>query len=373
MQFINFWQREIALAAGALTAALDLPDGSYVLVLSDAVGASATRWEVVLASVAAGTATLQRGQENTADQAWPSGSLIYCALTAGQISQMYAALGALAPLAPLPTNPDKQYALRPGTGWVEVAGGGAGFFSRANFAGRVAEGVFAGRPVTAVALSGIGAAVVNNSSASIGSLYGLDWLTTAPVVGPLYVGDMVLYAPDGENGGIVRTADGLSLTTGDTSIGQAAAVIAAYPSLPMSEIDTASMSIPVKLGALPGAVEDFYVAVGLTPCANILFVVDRNLSASTWSVGWLPADAVEMVFEPTAVSLSTSAVVLDVSIAAGTLTARINGAVVKTLALSVLDQSSFQYGASVVIEKRAGSTPVHIALGVPEGITTLQA
>ena len=89
MDFVNNWSRPITLAAGATSLALDLPDGSYRLTLADKA-AGATRWEIIDASVASGTATLTRAQEGTTDQAWPEGSVIYCALTAGTLAQLAA-------------------------------------------------------------------------------------------------------------------------------------------------------------------------------------------------------------------------------------------------------------------------------------------
>lgn len=87
--FINNWQREIELSAGANSVALDLPDGDYLLVISDALGAAATVWEVVRALVVSGTASLTRGQEGTTAEDWEAGSFIYCSLTAGQLTQLY--------------------------------------------------------------------------------------------------------------------------------------------------------------------------------------------------------------------------------------------------------------------------------------------
>lgn len=88
MNYVNFWKREITLAVDAVTATLDLPDGTYALVISDTLGAGASAHEIVLADVASGTATLQRGQEGTEAQAWPAGSVVYCALTAGQLARL---------------------------------------------------------------------------------------------------------------------------------------------------------------------------------------------------------------------------------------------------------------------------------------------
>lgn len=102
MNFVNNWQREIALSSGATSAALDLPDGDYVLMISDALGAGATVWEVVLASVVGAAATLTRAQEGTSARTWPAGSAIYCTLTAGQLISLYDALADKADASSLP-------------------------------------------------------------------------------------------------------------------------------------------------------------------------------------------------------------------------------------------------------------------------------
>lgn len=101
MNFINNWLREIVLEQGADSCPLDLPNGEYRLTLADAAS-SATRWEIVDAAVAGGTATLTRAREGTADQNWPAGSAIYAGVTAGQlhalvnrIVQLESALAAL--------------------------------------------------------------------------------------------------------------------------------------------------------------------------------------------------------------------------------------------------------------------------------------
>jgi hypothetical protein len=97
MNFLNNWSRGITLALDATTAPLELPDGPYRLTLSDSLS-SATRWEVVDAVVVAGSATLARAQEGTAAQGWPEGSVIFCALTAGVLTQLFGQ-GALAATA----------------------------------------------------------------------------------------------------------------------------------------------------------------------------------------------------------------------------------------------------------------------------------
>lgn len=87
MRYVNNYREAIELAAGATNAALSLPDGEYRLTLTSAEG---DRWEIVDAVVTAGAATLTRAQEGTADQDWPAGSSIYCAVTAGQLNDLLA-------------------------------------------------------------------------------------------------------------------------------------------------------------------------------------------------------------------------------------------------------------------------------------------
>jgi len=92
MNFINNWRQPVALALGATQLALDLPDGQYRLTLADAAD---TRWEIVDAEVVGGQATLTRAREGTPEQGWPDGSQIYCALTAGLLTDLFARLAAL--------------------------------------------------------------------------------------------------------------------------------------------------------------------------------------------------------------------------------------------------------------------------------------
>jgi len=86
MKFINNWMSNLELPAGVTTLALNVADGTYRLTASDA---DSTRWEVIGAVVASGTATLTRGLEGTLDQDWPAGSVIYSAVTAGQLGELF--------------------------------------------------------------------------------------------------------------------------------------------------------------------------------------------------------------------------------------------------------------------------------------------
>ena len=73
-------------------ARLDL-SGVYWLTLTDSANPlEQTRWEIV--EVSAGLSIL-RGRDGTAAQSWPAETLIYCAVTAGQMSQMHAQVDSL--------------------------------------------------------------------------------------------------------------------------------------------------------------------------------------------------------------------------------------------------------------------------------------
>jgi hypothetical protein len=90
MNFINNWQRSIALAIADTEAALDLPDGIYCLCISNA---DRTQFEVIEAEVSGGVAELYRGIEGTSAQEWPPGSLIYCGVTAGTLDRLQSYFG----------------------------------------------------------------------------------------------------------------------------------------------------------------------------------------------------------------------------------------------------------------------------------------
>lgn len=83
MNYINNFNRPITLGAAATTAALDLPDGTFRLCISNA---ARTQLEVLDAAVIGGSATLTRGLEGTTAQAWPEGSSVYASVTAGMLA-----------------------------------------------------------------------------------------------------------------------------------------------------------------------------------------------------------------------------------------------------------------------------------------------
>ena len=87
LKFVDNYLEPITLSEGETAASLSLPDGEYLLTLADSQTA-ATRWEIIGAVVTSGEAVLTRGLQGTTDQAWPAGSVIYCALTAETLQSM---------------------------------------------------------------------------------------------------------------------------------------------------------------------------------------------------------------------------------------------------------------------------------------------
>lgn len=94
MNFINNWSAPVQLAAGVTALELDLPDGAFLLTLTDS-RTEPTRWEIVEAQVQGGAAALVRGREGTLDQDWPAGSVIYLDVTAGWLSSVEQRLAAV--------------------------------------------------------------------------------------------------------------------------------------------------------------------------------------------------------------------------------------------------------------------------------------
>lgn len=85
MNYINNWLRPITLGAADTSTALDLPDGTYRLTLSNT---ERTAFEYIDAVVSEGNALITRALEGSTAQAWPTGCVIYCSLTAGTLAQM---------------------------------------------------------------------------------------------------------------------------------------------------------------------------------------------------------------------------------------------------------------------------------------------
>lgn len=95
-KFVDNWSVPLELAPGVTSWEVDLADGDYTITFSDSLGLTATRWEIVSATVSAGVATLVRGQQGTADQDWPAGSVAYQAVTAGFLMQLQAQIAGAA-------------------------------------------------------------------------------------------------------------------------------------------------------------------------------------------------------------------------------------------------------------------------------------
>ena len=145
MDFINNWQRPIVLPIDAVSAAIELPDGTFRLTVTDSLS-SPTRWEVLTATVASGVASLARGAESTSAQEWPDGSAIYCAITAGVLGDFTQELAsALDGLSDLTATVDALSARvlsleNPGAFFVQSVAGEFGGYSAIFSLGAITEG-----------------------------------------------------------------------------------------------------------------------------------------------------------------------------------------------------------------------------------------
>jgi hypothetical protein len=102
MRFVNNWLSQISAALGVNDTTLSLPqaaadrltDGEYLLTLVDStIPAEQSAWEIVKATAAGGSITLERGQEGSRQQEWPLGTVIFCGVTAGTLAQIGAGGG----------------------------------------------------------------------------------------------------------------------------------------------------------------------------------------------------------------------------------------------------------------------------------------
>lgn len=107
MNYINNWlyqltgsfapgQSTLPLPAAALER-LALAEGvDYVLTLSASRAPTApSETEIIRLTGTAGGYTIARGQEGTHAQSWPEGTSIWCAITAGAMTDIFAQLAAL--------------------------------------------------------------------------------------------------------------------------------------------------------------------------------------------------------------------------------------------------------------------------------------
>ena len=219
MKFVNNWQRPITLATGAATAALDLPDGTYRLTLSDA---GRSRIEIIDAVVAAGVGALSRGLEGTADQEWPSGSVIYSTLTAGQVAILAAAGNDTLFGYDMPTQPPARVGQLCVTPWATFVG--------------------------------------------VGTAHPEQWRSIWGAAGP---GQYVEALPGGVSQSLPRTVRSVRVASPDAATGlhYATVVVPAWPVRPegfeVEILATAScpITLSIDLTALLGGLSEAYVAV----------------------------------------------------------------------------------------------------------------
>lgn len=104
MNYINNWITKLSAPLGAGDTVLPIPPdaaarltltdgGKYWLTLANSLNPlEQTQWEIV--EVSAGL-SLVRGRDGTSAHSWSADTLVYCALTAGQLTDLQARITAL--------------------------------------------------------------------------------------------------------------------------------------------------------------------------------------------------------------------------------------------------------------------------------------
>lgn len=107
MRYANNWQYELTAGLSPAQATLPLPAGAisrlalvegaeYLLTLSATLNPTTPgETEIIRLTGHAGGYSIARGQEGTQETAWPAGTLIWCAITAGAMTDIFAQLAAL--------------------------------------------------------------------------------------------------------------------------------------------------------------------------------------------------------------------------------------------------------------------------------------
>lgn len=98
MDFINNWSTNLISEIGAGSSQLPVSHaaasrlaagGRYWMTITDA---SNSRWEIVELRE---DLSMNRGMDGTIAQEWAKGSIVYCAVTAGQLTDIFARIAAL--------------------------------------------------------------------------------------------------------------------------------------------------------------------------------------------------------------------------------------------------------------------------------------
>ncbi|MCF6780933.1 hypothetical protein [Stutzerimonas stutzeri] len=107
MRFVNNWlysltgefiaaQATLPLPAGAISRLALVEGAEYLLTLSATSNPGTPgETEIIRLTGHAGGYSIARGQEGTQETAWPAGTLIWCAITAGAMTDIFAQLAAL--------------------------------------------------------------------------------------------------------------------------------------------------------------------------------------------------------------------------------------------------------------------------------------
>lgn len=390
--FINNWQTPLlsALSAGAtvLEVASDqaarlseLGSGVFCLLTLAQVDLNGQElaWEVVKATeVSGGQITVEREQEGTTALSLAAGATVSARLTAGTLSGLLSQLPAAIQLVPAGGVPGQMLSPSSGGGRTWVAppsGGGGSFLTRENYVEQVSNGALGiSAPVAIFAADGLGAFIRSSFSSALQAA--LAWVTSTITTGSVVVGGVMIIAGNSLSG-VVRGANGVALSTGDSSGGSVTLQAGASARFGASEVQDGSyVSARVIPTALSGGAQQYSLGINLAlaPYDVIGFRCGVDNSDGFWTVYWMDSDGVEHSFL-TAVAVSTSTFsMLRIEVSGSNMLCKIGATTVQTIPLAALaanEVDPMQFGVTIDLYKVSGSTPTLVVFGDPAGQITL--
>lgn len=392
--FINNWEASLIDGLSASTGVLEvsadqaarlqgLGSGNfYLLTLSQVDGnGQEVAWEIVKATaVAGGQVTVDRGQEGTDALELPAGAPVSARLTAGSLDNLISQLPTAAQLVPAGGVPGQM--LSPssdgGRAWVTPpsgGGGGGSFLTRENYVEQVSNGALGiSAPVAIFATDGLGAFI--RSSLNNALQAALGWVSSTITTGSAVVGGVTILAGNSLSG-IVRGANGVALSTGDSSGGSVTLQAAASARFLASEVQAGSyVSARVMPAVLSGGAQQYTLGINLAlaPYDVIGFRCGADYSEGFWTVYWMDSEGAEQSFL-TSVAVSTSAFsTLRIEISGSNMLCKIGAATVRTIPLADLaanESDPMQFGVTIELYKVSGNSPALVVFGDPAGQVTL--
>ncbi|QEY73215.1 hypothetical protein [Pseudomonas denitrificans (nom. rej.)] len=391
-RFINNWEASLVEALdagdGVLRVAPELAarlvglggDDFYLLTLVQTdTGGQEVAWEIVKATAVTGEqVSIIRAQEGTAALGLPAGASVSARLTAGSLGVLLAQLPTGVQLVPSGGSPGQMLSPTSGGGraWVTPPGGGSGgFLSRENYATQVYNGALGlAAPLAIYATEGLGALIRTTMNNALQAA--LAWVTSSITSVPVAVGPVTIQPGDAQSG-LVRSANGVSISTGTSAGGSVNVQAAASGLFAAADIQDGSyVQMGLRPDALSGGAQQYALEVNLSlaPFEAIRFGYGSDYSESVWSLYWLDNEGGEQSLE-TGEAVSTAFMsLLRIEVSGSDMLCKVGATTIHTIPLGDLqlnEESAAQFGVGIDLYKTAGTTPAIVTLGDPAGQISL--